>query len=123
MEDLKNIAIKAQYFSTVGRLKFDQLEESKVPLIVGLDVEGYKHFVVIRGTDDNFVYIADSIRGNLRLKHSEFKRQWQKNLVLVVAKRTVPPPKNAPLSVRKKDQEVKELQYQTIRRSYLIPTF
>ena len=123
MEDLKNIAIKAQYFSTVGRLKFDQLEESKVPLIVGLDVEGYKHFVVIRGTDDNFVYIADSIRGNLRLKHSEFKRQWQKNLVLVVAKRTVPPPKNAPLSVRKEDQEVKELQYQTIRRSYLIPTF
>lgn len=123
MEDLKNIAIKAQYFSTVGRLKFDQLEESKVPLIVGLDVEGYKHFVVIRGTDDNFVYIADSIRGNLRLKHSEFKRQWQKNLVLVVAKRTVPPPKNAPLSVRKEDQEAKELQYQTIRRSYLIPTF
>ena len=123
MEDLKNIAIKAQYFSTVGRLKFDQLEESEVPLIVGLDVEGYKHFVVIRGTDDNFVYIADSIRGNLRLKHSEFKRQWQKNLVLVVAKRTVPPPKNAPLSVRKEDQEAKELQYQTIRRSYLIPTF
>ena len=123
MEDLKNIAIKAEYFSTVGRLKFAQLRESKVPLIVGLDIEGYKHFVVVRGTDDDFVYIADSIRGNLRMKHRDFQRQWQKSLVLVVAKRTVPPPKNAPLSVRKEDQQVKELQYQAIRRSYLIPTF
>lgn len=123
LEDLKNMAIKAGYFSTVGRLKFDQLQESKVPLIVGLDVEGYKHFVVLRGTDDDYVYIADSIRGNMRIRHLEFQQQWQKGLVLVVAKRSTTPPENAPLSVKETEKSETTLQSQVIRRSYLIPSF
>jgi predicted double-glycine peptidase len=121
LEDLKNVALKANYFSTVGRLKFNQLRESKVPLIVGMDIEGYKHFVVVRGTDDDYVYLADSIRGNLRIRHSEFKKQWQKNLVLVVAKRTVKPPENSLLSVQPQEKEPRQLQ--AIRRSYLLPSF
>jgi predicted double-glycine peptidase len=123
LEDLKNVALKANYFSTVGRLKFNQLRESKVPLIVGVDIEGYKHFVVVRGTDDDYVYLADSIRGNLRIRHSEFKKQWQKNLVLVVAKRTVKPPENSLLSVQPQEKEPRQLQSQAIRRSYLLPSF
>jgi predicted double-glycine peptidase len=123
LEDLKNVALKANYFSTVGRLKFNQLRESKVPLIVGMDIEGYKHFVVVRGTDDDYVYLADSIRGNLRIRHSEFKKQWQKNLVLVVAKRTVKPPENSLLSVQPQEKEPRQLQSQAIRRSYLLPSF
>jgi predicted double-glycine peptidase len=123
LEDLKNVALKANYFSTVGRLKFSQLRESKVPLIVGMDIEGYKHFVVVRGTDDDYVYLADSIRGNLRIRHSEFKKQWQKNLVLVVAKRTVKPPENSLLSVQPQEKEPRQLQSQAIRRSYLLPSF
>ena len=47
MADLKAIAEKAGYFSTVGRLTFDQLTKSKIPVIVGITVNKYKHFVVL----------------------------------------------------------------------------
>jgi uncharacterized protein len=86
MSDLRRAAVIAGYQAVVGRLTFDKLAASKVPLVVGIKPGGHKHFVVYRGTDWEWVYIADPIRGNLRMPIREFADQWQENAVLVVQK-------------------------------------
>ena len=70
----------------MGKLQFAKLAEAKVPLIVGLTIEEYDHFVVYRGTDNRWVYLADPIRGNIRVSIPVFLDQWQQNAVLAVHK-------------------------------------
>jgi len=87
LTDLRRLAVRVKYLATIGRLTFEKIRESKVPLIVGIVVNGYDHFVVFRGADDQYVYLADPARGNVRTPIPDFEKQWQKNLVLVVVKR------------------------------------
>ncbi len=87
LTDLRDMANLAKYDATMGKLEFNKLAESKVPLVVGLIVNGHEHFAVYRGTAAGWVYLADPIRGNVRVPVPLFERQWQKNAVLVVAKR------------------------------------
>jgi predicted double-glycine peptidase len=84
MTDLRRAAVKLGYQSVVGKLTFEKLSESKVPVIVGIQPRGHKHFVVYRGTDIDWVYLADPIRGNIRMETWDFRKQWQENAVLVV---------------------------------------
>jgi len=86
LTDLRRLAVRVGYLSTIGRLEFDKLRESKIPLIVGIVINDFDHFVVYRGTDGYYVYLADPARGNVRTPIPEFLKQWQKNLALVVVK-------------------------------------
>ena len=97
--DLRRAAVKMGYLSTIGTLSFQKLAESKVPLVVGITADGFKHFVVYRGVDCDWVYLADPIRGNIRVSYLDFVCQWQKNAVLVVAKPGAEPPTISPLTV------------------------
>jgi predicted double-glycine peptidase len=115
LTDLRRAAVKAGYLSTIGKLSFDKLTESKVPLIVGITVEGHDHFVVYRGTDWEWVYLADPIRGNIRVPVPEFNRQWQKNAVLVVAKPNAEPKEWSRLSVRPGEIFRGETNWQVVR--------
>jgi len=115
ISDLRRAAVEMGYLSSIGTMTFGQLTESKVPLVVGLDVYGYKHFVVYRGFDGRFVYVADPIRGNIRITAPEFVQQWQKNAVLVVAKPDQEPPTTSPLSVRCREIQVGEMNLQMVR--------
>lgn len=89
LTDLRRLAVRVGYLASIGRLTYEKLTESKVPLIVGIVVNGYDHFVVYRGSDCQYVYLADPARGNVRVPIPEFVKQWQKNLVLVVVKKGV----------------------------------
>jgi uncharacterized protein len=115
ISDIRRAAVDMGYLSTIGTLTFKQLTESKVPLIVGISPEGYDHFVVYRGVDCDYVYVADPIRGNIRIPIPEFVCQWQKNGALVVAKPDVDPPIISPLSVRCDEVRLGELNNQVIR--------
>ncbi|MFH1265926.1 MAG: C39 family peptidase [Planctomycetota bacterium] len=99
LTDLRRVAVKSGYQASIGRLEFGKLVESKVPLILGLSLDGYDHFVVYRGWDGYYVYLADPIRGNVRVPGWEFVRQWQKNAILVVAKPGQEPPEASALSL------------------------
>jgi len=59
LTDLRRLAVRIGYLSTIGRLEFEKLRESKIPLIVGIVVNDFDHFVVYRGTDGYYVYLAD----------------------------------------------------------------
>jgi predicted double-glycine peptidase len=113
--DLRRAAVKMGYFSTIGTLKLHELFESKVPLIVPIKLEEHDHFVVYRGTDGVWVYLADPIRGNVRTTICDFDRQWQKNAVLVLAKPERQPPKTSPLSIDACEEYQGETSLQVVR--------
>lgn len=110
LTDLRRLAVRVGYLASIGRLTYEKLTESKVPLIVGIVVNGYDHFVVYRGADCQYVYLADPARGNVRVPIPEFVKQWQKNLVLVVVKKGVDA-KNlvTPLTVTDAEKSLGEL--------------
>jgi hypothetical protein len=99
LTDLRRVAVRMGYQASIGRLQFEKLGESKVPLIVGIVVNDFDHFVVFRGTDGYYVYLADPARGNVRTPIPEFVQQWQRNLALVVVKPEVDPVRESPLRV------------------------
>ncbi len=73
------------------------------PLLVGITEDEYKHFVVYRGTNFRWVFLADPIRGHIRLTPNQFIRQWQKNLALAISKPNQDVPKTHPLSLTEGD--------------------
>ena len=84
LTDLRRLAVELGYPATIGKLTLQDLADSKTPIIVGIIVNEYDHFVVYRGMDGKYIYLADPARGNLRVPIREFLGQWQQNLGLVV---------------------------------------
>ncbi|MCA9233178.1 MAG: C39 family peptidase [Planctomycetales bacterium] len=115
MADLRKAAVKAGYKAVVGKLTFEKLGESKVPLLVGIVVDDYDHFVVYRGTDGIYVYLADPIRGNLRIPSQVFIKQWQKNAVLAIAKPGAKIKDHSKLSLRGEELFLGQLNDQVVR--------
>jgi predicted double-glycine peptidase len=97
--DLKSYAEAFGFKSAGYRLDYSDLVELGMPAIVPIIPNGYKHFVVFRGADDHFVYLADPSFGNLVESVAQFKAEWYgyTNVALVVFrpdsdKDTGPPP-------------------------------
>ncbi|NIL98051.1 MAG: hypothetical protein GTO76_09505 [Planctomycetales bacterium] len=115
MSDLRRVAVKTGYQAVVGKVDFEKLAGAKVPLIVGITVNDYDHFVVYRGTDYRWVYLADPIRGNLRLGVRDFLDQWQENAILAIHKPGEKVRETSPLAVRPDEIALGELNRQLIR--------
>ena len=115
MSDLRRAAVKLGYQSVVGTTTFAKLGEMKVPAIVGIEPSGHKHFVVLKGTFGDYVYLADPIRGNIRMPNWEFVEQWQKNAILVVYKPGEKIKKYSALSLTEADILRTQLNDQIIR--------
>ena len=84
--DLKRFA-ESKGFKTAGyRLDFKDLVDLHMPALVPIIPGGFKHFVVFRGADKRFVYLADPSFGNLTENIDAFKRDWYgfTNVALVV---------------------------------------
>lgn len=115
MTDLRRAAVAEGYLSVIGKLTFKELSEAKAPVVVGIVVGKYDHFVVFRGADSYYVYLADPARGNLRIPIWQFLNEWQENAVLVVAKPDVDPPTVSPLTVRQDEKDVGWTNRQMVR--------
>lgn len=48
----------------------------KVPVVVLLDIRGYKHFVVLQRADKDWVYIGDPVLGHKRYAKDDFIKGW-----------------------------------------------
>ena len=113
--DLRQLAVKNGFLATIGRLSFKQLTESKIPLIVALETNAYMHFVIFRGFDDQWVYLADPARGNIRVPAVQFTQEWQKNTALVVIKKGGRPDPSSPLHADDRELLVGDTSWQYIR--------
>lgn len=58
---------------------FDELARITqfAPVLVYLDVAGFRHFAVVRGIGEHEVLLADSSRGNVRYSHEAFMGEWR----------------------------------------------
>mgnify|MGYP003633448100 CR=1 FL=1 len=76
--DIKN------YVETLGMrgrgyaMKPEMLERIKIPTIVLLNIRGYKHFVVVKKTTSDKVYISDPALGNRIMDKESFVAGWNK---------------------------------------------
>lgn len=105
LTDLKNVAQVGGYTAVLGKLSTKKLAESKLPLVVAITVNDYDHFVVFRGMDDEYVYLADPIYGKKKVVIETFEEQWQQNAILAVIKPGAPPRIDTPLSLKKIETE------------------
>jgi uncharacterized protein len=129
MTDLRKAAVKLGYSAVVGKLTFSKLQEAKVPVLVGISPEGHDHFVVYRGFDGNWVYVADPIRGNIRIPVWQFLHEWQENAVLAIHKPGEKVREVSPLSLRWDEvmrgettwQWIRNLDYQQTKRDTQVP--
>lgn len=104
LTDLKRLAEQAGYNAVLGKLPLERLQESKIPLLVGITVRGYDHFVVVRDVDEQYVYLADPAIGRNRTPIAEFAKQWQRNTVLAIIKPGVDLPKKSSLYVTREER-------------------
>jgi len=115
MSDLRRAAVAVGYQAVVGKTTFVKLMEVRVPVIVGISPGGHDHFVVYRGTDGEWVYVADPIRGNVRMPIREFTKQWQENAVLAIHKPGHKVRTTSPLHVRDEEKQLGETNEHLIR--------
>ena len=71
-----------RYIESIGmrargyRIPAQNLQNINVPVVVLLDIRGYKHFVVLQRTQDNWVYIGDPVLGHKRYSQDDFVKGW-----------------------------------------------
>ena len=121
LTDLRDMANFAGYQATMAKVKFEELAQGKVPVIVGITLRKHEHFVVFRGADDRYAYLADPIRGNVRTPICDFLEQWQKNAILIVAKPNTKVHEVNPMGIREDEFFRGVLNDQTVRRNALQP--
>lgn len=54
----------------------EKLDSVSIPVVVLLDIRGYKHFVVLQRADKEWVYIGDPVLGHKRYSHDDFAKGW-----------------------------------------------
>jgi uncharacterized protein len=66
------------------RVDTARLRTLRVPVIVLMDVRGYRHFVVLKQVHDDHVELADPILGNRTLMLDDFMKAWPSHVLFVV---------------------------------------
>jgi hypothetical protein len=67
-------------------VKPEALEKLQVPVIILLDVRGYKHFVVHKKTTGQRVYIGDPALGNRVMEKKDFLAGWNGIVFAVIGR-------------------------------------
>lgn len=84
--DMKTYLDKVGYRAEGFRLELEQLKQVRRPLILLLDLRGFKHFVVLKGMTDDKILVGDPMLGLTQYRWSEFGQYW--NGVVLAVMRT-----------------------------------
>lgn len=83
--DMKRFANALKYQAEGFKIpQVDILKTLKIPVIVLIETNKYKHFVVLRRVDDRFAYISDPSWGNRRIPLQEFDKVWDQKIIFAV---------------------------------------
>jgi predicted double-glycine peptidase len=76
--DIKNYLLSEGFQAEGIRLTLDEfLEQARVPAIVMIQTDGYKHFVVLKGAKDNKVLLGDPATGLKTMSRTQFETIWE----------------------------------------------
>ena len=64
-----------------------KLQEARIPAIVLINQNGYQHFVVVKGLQDDRVLVGDPSQGTRAIPLDVFESQWQSKLLFVIHNR------------------------------------
>jgi predicted double-glycine peptidase len=76
MLDMKHYAASLGMRARGYRIDSSQLESVSIPVIVLIEVRGYKHFVVMQRTSDDSVYVGDPVLGHKKMSLEDFTKGW-----------------------------------------------
>lgn len=71
-----------RYIESIGmrargyRIPPESLEKVTIPVVVLMDIRGYKHFVVMQRAQKDWVYIGDPVLGHKRYSRADFVKGW-----------------------------------------------
>lgn len=82
--DLKNYVETLGYRGRGYEVAPETLDEVSIPVIVLLDLEGYKHFVVMKKASGDRVYVGDPALGNRVMERDDFMASWNNIIFAVV---------------------------------------
>jgi hypothetical protein len=77
---LASVGLDADGFS----VPLDKLAEAGVPAITLIEINGYRHFVVLKGISDDIVLVGDPALGLKTFERDEFERLRVNDIVFVV---------------------------------------
>ena len=77
---LESLGFKADGFM----VPLEKVKRVGVPVIVLIDIQGFKHFVVVKGLRDGRVMVGDPARGLLKMTEEEFAAVWTNGLVFAI---------------------------------------
>ena len=65
----------------------DKLLKARIPAIVLVNENGYQHFVVIKGLQDDRILLGDPAQGTRAVSRETFEKLWQSKLLFVIHNR------------------------------------
>jgi hypothetical protein len=77
---LASVGLDADGFS----VPLDKVAEAGVPAIALVEINGYRHFVVIKGLSEDIVLVGDPALGLKTFRRDEFERLRVNDIVFVV---------------------------------------
>lgn len=84
--DLKNYVDTLGYRGRGYKIKPQLLDRIRIPVIVLLDIKGYKHFVVFKKAVGDDVYLGDPALGNRVMSRRDFLADWNNIVFAVIGK-------------------------------------
>jgi len=79
-----------RYVESIGmrargyRIPADSLDRLTIPVVVLMDIRGYKHFVVMQKAEKEWVYIGDPVLGHKRYSREDFAKGWNGIIFAVI---------------------------------------
>ena len=81
--EMKNYLKSLGYRADGFRLSLDRIQEIGVPGIALVDIQGYKHFVIIKGITKDKVLFGDPSRGISARSRADFEEIWDGTILFV----------------------------------------
>jgi predicted double-glycine peptidase len=66
------------------RVPLEKVAHVGIPVIVLIETRGYKHFVVIKGLQDDRVLVGDPARGVQVMSQADFLKLWKDGIVFAI---------------------------------------
>lgn len=82
--DIKNYVEGLGFRGRGYEVAEDTLDSVSIPVIVLLDLDGYKHFVVMKRASGDRVYVGDPALGNRVMRRDDFLEAWNGVIFAVV---------------------------------------
>jgi predicted double-glycine peptidase len=85
--DMKRFLEARGFLADGFELPLEKLMEAGVPAIVLVSENGYHHFVVVKGLQDDRVLVGDPASGTRAIPRSTFEANWKNRLLFVIHNR------------------------------------